>query len=133
MSNLALVSIILGAIIILTRGPITFAPEASRKFFLNSITTSKTRIRIIGIFTVALGMIMIHVAQDYDQTAALIIKYLGWFFVVVASPILLIFTSIYKDIIINIVENMDALILRLIGIFSVGLGALFIYLGLVVF
>jgi len=132
MNNLALVSIIWGAIIILTRGPIIFAPEASRNFFLNSIITSETKIRIIGIFVVALGMVMIYVAQGYDQTAALFIKYLGWFFVVVAGPIFLIFTSIYKDILINIVENMDALILRIIGIFGVGLGALFIYLGLVV-
>ena len=132
MSNLALVSIIFGAIIILTRGPIIFAPEASRKLILNSIITSKTRIRIIGIFVVALGMIMINVAQDYDHTAALIIKYFGWFLVVVAGSIFLIFTSIFKDIFINIMENMDTLIFRIIGIFGVGLGASFIYLGLVV-
>jgi len=133
MSNLALVSIIFGAIIILTRGPIIFVPEASMKFFLKLIFSSNTRIRIFGIFAVALGMIMINVAQGYDQTAALIIKYFGWFIVVVAGSISLIFTSIFKDICLNIMGNMDELILRIIGIFGVGLGAIFIYLGLVVF
>ena len=78
-SNLALVSIIFGAIIILARGPFIFAPEASRKFLLESIFANNTRIRIIGIFVVALGMIMANVAQGYDQTAALIIKYFGWY------------------------------------------------------
>jgi len=133
MSNLALVSIIFGAIIILTRGPIIFVPEASMKFFLKLIFSSNTRIRIFGIFAVALGMIMINVAQGYDQTAALIIKYFGWFIVVVAGSISLIFTSIFKNICLNIMGNMDELILRIIGIFGVGLGAIFIYLGLVVF
>jgi uncharacterized protein YjeT (DUF2065 family) len=133
MSKLALVSIIFGTIIILTRGPIIFAPEAARKFILESIFSSNTRIRIIGIFVVVLGMIMINVAQGYDLNAALIIKYLGWYLLIVAFPILLVFTSIYKDIVINIMGNMDVLILRIIGIFGVGLGALFIYLGLDIF
>ena len=76
---------------------------------------------------------MITVAQGYDLTEALIIKYLGWYLVIVAFSILLVFTSIYKEIVINIIGNMDGLILRIIGIFSVGLGAIFICLGLAVF
>jgi len=121
MSNLAFVSILFGAIIILIRGPIIFAPEASRKFFLKLLFSSNTRIRLMGIFAVALGLIMIYAAQGDDHTAALIIKYFGWFLVIVAVFIF-----------VNIMENMDALILRIIGIFSVGIGALFIYLGLFV-
>lgn len=78
-------------------------------------------------------MIMANVAQGYDQTAALIIKYFGWFLVVVPGFIFLFFTSIYKDIAVNILENMDNLTLRIFSIFGVGVGALFIYLGLVVF
>ncbi len=133
MSSLSLVSIILGTIIILIRGPNIFAPEASRKFFIKLIFSSNIRIRITGIFAVALGMITINVAQGYDQIAALIIKYFGWFLVIGAGSITLIFTSIFKGIFLNIVENMGTLSLRIIGIFGVGLGALFIYFGLVVF
>jgi hypothetical protein len=75
---------------------------------------------------------MIIAAQDYDQPEVIIMKYLGWFFDVVAGPILLIFTSIYRDIVINILGNMDDLILRIFGLLGVGLGIFFIYLGLVV-
>jgi len=131
--NLALVSIVFGAIIVLTRGPMIFVPDASKKFFLSLIFSSNTRIRIMGIFIVALGMIMINVARGYDLTAALIIKYFGWYLVVGAFSLLLIFTPLYKEIAFNIIVNLDGLILRIIGVFSVGLGAVFIYIGLVVF
>jgi uncharacterized protein YjeT (DUF2065 family) len=133
MSRLALVSIIFGAIIILIRSPTIFIPEASKKFFLKLIFSSNTRIRITGIFAVALGIIMIDVAQGHDNTAALFIKCFGWFLAVGAGSIFLIFTSIFKDIFVNIVENMDELTLRIIGVIGVGIGLLFIYLGLVVF
>ncbi len=131
--SLSLVSIILGVIIILIRVPTIFKPEASRKFFLKLIFSSNNRIRIIGIFAVALGMITINVAQGDYQTAALFIKYFGWFLVIGAGSITLIFTSIFKGVFVNIVENMSALTLRIISFFGVVLGVLFIYLGLVVF
>ncbi len=133
MSDLALVSIILGAIIILTRCPTIFAPKASRKFFLRFIFSSNTRIRITGIFAVAFGVLMINVAQDHNQAAALVIKYFGWILVVGAGSITLIFTSLFNNIFVRIVESMREQTLRIIGAIGTGLGVLFIYFGLVMF
>jgi hypothetical protein len=82
---------------------------------------------------VVLGAIMIMVAQDNEQTAVLLIKTFGWFLAVFAGSILLFFTSIYKDIVLGIVQNLDTLILRLFGVLGVGLGTIFFYLGLVIF
>ena len=76
---------------------------------------------------------MITVAQGDDQVAAVVIEYCGWFLAVVAGSVFLIFTSIFKDILINILENMDELTLRIFSILGVGLGAFFVYLGLAVF
>ena len=104
----------------------------SLNFFLKLIFSGNTRIRILGVFSVVLGAIMIMVAHGHEQTAALFIKYFGWFLAVFAGSILLIFTSIYKDIVLGVVQNLDALILRLFGIIGVGFGTILLYLGLTI-
>ena len=122
----------IGILSIVSRGPLIFAPETTKAFYLK-LVTSNTRIRIMGLFVAALGTAAIMAARGSDQTAALIILVLGYFWVFAATFFLLIFPSFYKLIAGAFLDAMDNLILRLLGFFTVLLGAFFIYLGLVVF
>ncbi len=133
MSNLALASLIFGILMIVSRGPYVFAPEATRELVVNLCLISNIRQRIAGIFAIACGVIMIIVAQGHDQIAALVIKYTGWFIALAALFIHVIFTSISREILKDIFENMSRLTLRIGGVFGIGVGALFIYFALVVF
>lgn len=132
MNDLALISILIGIIAIVSRGPLIFAPESTKELYVK-LVASNTRIRIMGLFVAALGTAAIMAARGSDQTAALIILVLGYFWVFAATFFLLIFTSFYKLIADAFLDAMDNLILRLLGVFTVLLGAFFIYLGLVVF
>ena len=133
MGDVSFVSILLGTIIILTRGPMIFAPKGTRDFFLKAFFSSHTRIRVIGLLTVGLGILIIYAAQGNNHPVAVIFEYFGWFVAVIAGLIFLVFTSVFKEIAENVLDNMDELILRIIGIIAVGMGGLFIYLGLYVF
>ena len=132
MKDLSIVCILFGTFIIAPRIPIIIAPDAWRKFLLKSILPSNFILRIIGIFVVAFGVAMIIASAGYDQTGAILIKRFGWFLAIAPGSIFLIFTSVFKDIILNILENMDELTFRIFGIIGAGVGALFIYFGWVI-
>ena len=133
MSKLAFFSIILGSYFALARGGFLFAPEATRKLHLDLFAASNTRLRIAGMVAVACGVIMIHAAQGHDQIAAWVIKCAGWFIVVAASLIHVIFASISRGILVDIIGNMNERTLRIGGVFWIVLGGVLIYLGLAVF
>ncbi|MBW2092245.1 MAG: hypothetical protein JRI34_09020 [Deltaproteobacteria bacterium] len=58
---------------------------------------------------------------------------LGYFFTFVFVVFLVIFTGVYKLIANAFLDAMDNVMLRSLGVFSIGLGILFFYLGLAVF
>ena len=132
MNGLALISILMGVLIIISRGPLIFAPEIMRKFYMKLIATS-TRIRIMGLCITPLGAVAIMVARGSDQTASLIISVIGYIMVLIAVFFMLIFPSLSKQVADAFLEAMDNLMLRILGLLAVCLGALFIYLGLAVF
>jgi len=119
MSSLAFVSLILGIFIVLSRGPFIFAPDATRKFFIELFLASKTRLRKVGISVVACGVLMIIVAQGRDQTAAVIFKCYGWFIAIAASVFHVICTSLTREIGKNIMESFNVSTLRILGLLAV--------------
>ena len=86
---------------------------------------------MVGIFTAVLGLAMIASAWGADELAALIIAWLGWL-IVCAAVVELIFTAFVQRIAISI-WSMNNWTARILGLFSVVVGAFFLYLGLVVF
>ena len=129
MSNTAIISVLIGVIIILSRGPLIFWPEATREFYLKLIATN-TRMRLIGLCVLALGIAMILAARDEAHEASIIILALGWFMAFVAIFGELIFTSILRLIGEAVLEALDNVMLRGLGVFGTGFGAFFIWLGL---
>ena len=133
MTQLALLSVVAGALIIAVRGPFVLAPAAS---FAGSrwLIASKARLRVAGVIFAALGLAMISSAQSSAQGAALVVSILGWLWVLGAVFLLLIFTSLYQRFIARIMNALeDSAVPRVAGVIGTLFGALLVYLGIGVF
>ena len=122
----------LGIFIIVSRGSLIFAPDATLRSYRKLLATT-LRIRIMGIILLILPMAMILAAWGDHRDGAEIIMGLGYIFGFVVVVFLLIFTSIYKLIADAFLDAMDNVILRGLGAISLGIGIFFIYLGVAVF
>jgi len=129
MNGVAALIAILGIIIIATRAPLIFAPGATRELWLKIFSTN-TRIRIFGLFAGTLGIAMILVGRGSEDIASLLVMGLGYLLVLMTIFPIMIFTSIWKIIVQAVLEGMDDLILRGLGVISVGLGLVIVYLGI---
>jgi hypothetical protein len=133
MSQLALVSVVAGAVIIAVRGPFILAPTASSAAGRWMIT-SRAKIRVAGVIFAALGLLMILSAQGSAQGAAWVIAIVGWLWLLAAVFLLLIFTSFYQKIALGIMDALDdPAVLRALGAIGVLFGAFLVYLGIGVF
>ncbi len=129
MSELAIVTTAVGVLIVLARGPLIVAPQATLGIYRKLLETH-ARIRIIGACVVALGVAMAVSAQDVDRTAAEVIFAIS-VTIALGALLLLVYPSAYKrlaDTVLAAVE--DPTTLRAIGVLGVGIGASLIYLGL---
>ena len=133
MTQLALVSVVAGAIIIAVRGPFILAPAASSAAS-RWLIASRARVRVAGALFAVLGLAMIFSSQSSAQGAALVISILGWLWVLAAVFLLLIFTSLYQRFIVGIMNALeDSVVLRVAGVIGTLFGAFLVYLGIAVF
>jgi hypothetical protein len=132
-NQLALVSVVAGAVIIAVRGPFVLAPAASSAGG-RWLIASSARIRVAGVIFAALGLTMILSAHGSAQGAAWVISIVGWFWVLAAVFLLLIFTSFYQRIATGIMDALDdPALLRGLGVIGTLFGAFLVYLGIGVF
>ena len=133
MNQLALVSVVAGAIIIGVRGPFVLAPTASSAAG-RWLIASRARIRVAGVIFAALGLVMILSAHGSNQGTAWVISIVGWLWALAAVFLLLIFTSFYQRIALGIMDALDdSAVLRFLGAFGAVFGAFLVYLGIGVF
>jgi uncharacterized protein YjeT (DUF2065 family) len=128
MNNHAYISIILGVLIIISRGPLIFRPDATREFYLKMIAT-RARIRVLGLVVLALGTAMVFSVHEAPGAASVFFAGLGYLMAAAAFFLLLAFPSIFKLVAEAFIEAMDNVILRGLGVLAVGVGAFFIWLG----
>jgi uncharacterized protein YjeT (DUF2065 family) len=129
MSAVSVMSIIFGIVIILGRAPLVVAPGATLRL-IRRIINNKGALRIVGIFTAVLGLALIAAAWNVDQSAALILSWLGWL-IFCAALVELIFTAFVQRIAISI-WSMGNTTARILGLVAVVIGAFFVYLGFAV-
>ena len=129
MSVVSVMSIIFGIVIIVGRAPLVVAPGATLRL-IRRIIDNKGTLRIVGIFTAVLGLALIAAAWNADQSAALILAWLGWL-IFCAALIELIFTAFVQRLA-NAVWSMGNTTARILGVFAVIIGTFFIYLGVAV-
>ena len=130
MNNLAIVSIIIGILLIIGRGPLIFAPAATLRV-IRKIVNKKSNLRLLGIPTSLLGVTMITSSLNSNQPFTLIILIPGCLILLAGLSEIFITSSIQRIAI--YIWSMSEMKARVLGLFSVVLGVGFIYLGLAVF
>ena len=128
MNNHACISIILGFLIIMSRGPLIFWPDATREFYIRMMAT-KARIRVLGLVVLALGTAMVFSVRETPGAASVFFAGLGYLMAAWAIFLLLAFPSIFKLVAEAFIEAMDNVMLRGLGVIAAGIGAFFIWLG----
>jgi len=133
MTQLALMSVVAGAVIIAVRAPFVLAPEASTAGG-RWLIASRARIRVAGALFAPLALAMILAANGSEQGAAWVISIVGWLWLLAAVFLLLSFTSLYQRIALRILDALDEpAVMRVLGAIGVLFGALLVYLGVGVF
>jgi hypothetical protein len=128
---LAALSAALGLLLIATRAPMIIYPEATRDAYLKVFKTN-LRIRLLGLLVAGFALGFILASRHLASFLEMLFFLLGWAMALFSAVLLLLFTFLFREIVTSLLESMDPLILRVFGIASVLLGALFIYLGLII-
>ena len=127
MNALAIVSIILGFLIIATRGPLIFAPQGTLRVYLRVIK-SPAQIRALACVLALMGLAALRGAAGSEGTLSTAIEVIGvW--LLAGSVFLLLLPAIYQRFARSILDALDSTALRALGLVGVGVGALFVYFG----
>ncbi len=127
MSTVAWMLIGLGCLIIATRGPLLVAPEATLDLFRRMIETP-ARVRIFGLVTTALGVLIIVGLSAERGTWASLMSGLGWFIAIVSLGFLVLFPGVYKSLADLVLDNLDGAA-RGIGLLGVLAGIALVWVG----
>ena len=132
MNGLAIVSILWGILIITTRTPVLLAPRVTIDTY-QKISSSNTRIRIMGVVITVLCLFTILFAQKSAADIADLYLLFGWFAASISTLILLIFPIIFKEIIdFSLKLFSKSMTARLIMIIPTAIGIFLIYIGFAV-
>jgi uncharacterized protein YjeT (DUF2065 family) len=121
----------MGIIAIAFRAPLIFAPDASMKYFSKTLTSTKTRTRLFGLFILGLGVAMTAAAWGSSLIIGKVILIWGEVVIFFSILFMLIFPNIYRQLV-EYFLDVDSSVLRFIGFIGVAVGAVFLYLGFIV-
>ena len=119
---------VLGVFILVSRGSFAIWPLATRDFYHRLLKTN-LRIRVFGLVFLLLSVAMILVNRGEPGDAAVILTGLGYLFTCILVVFLLIVPGIYRLIIDAVLEAMDPVMFRGIGVIAIVIGILLIYAG----
>ncbi len=124
MSTAGMVTMVLGVLIICTRGPLLLIPASALRWFGEAIKT-EGRTRVCGAIVVLIAVPMIWSGMSENTGLASVLFILGIFFLVVAIPALVLFPNIYMSLAISFVpDDFSGNLLgwRLLGLVGVIIG-----------
>jgi len=116
MSPLALVLIVIGLLIAVSRTPFLFAPERVRAYYLSLMETDG-RMRSLGVLVLSLAAVMIWAAGTQTILAATIIYWLGVLMLVIAASCIIL-PSKMRNLATSVWRRFSTPVLRGIGLFS---------------
>lgn len=128
MEGIALISIIIGILIIVFRAPLIVAPDISMKLFSEKLAVNNNKIRILGIFVLLFGVMVITVGHRSEIVVETLIIILGSIIAIFSIFLLLIFPGVYRRLI-DFFSDVNNAVLRVFGIIGVAVGIFFIYHG----
>ncbi len=132
MDGLAISCIVVGVLVILARGPLTFAPAATLRVY-GTLYATDARVRVIGFALAALGAVIIYSGWGVGDLAAQALSVMGWLLCFAGLAVLL-FAGPWRRVADSVMqiasESVDAAFLRVVGVIAVAAGAGLVYLGL---
>ena len=133
MDSLSIICIVVGALAILKRGPLIFAPNATLRFY-DRLVLSTARIRAAGVVIATLAMALLF--SDFGEgVLAGLLHTFGWLMTTVALLFLVlpnVLRRILQTIFGYIKKSVDDWILRIVGFLAVVFGLALIYVGVYV-
>lgn len=129
MTVLQILTVAMGLLIIALRGPLIFAPVATRGFYLRLIATPR-RVRAMAGVLAPLGLVLVAGARSGEDLAAIVMAVLGWM-LLAGGAFLVLFPALYQQIAEAVLEALDKPgALRAIGVLGVAVGVFLVSLGL---
>ncbi len=132
MSELSLVYVAIGILVIAVRGPLVFAPEATIDVYRRLLATD-ARVRVMGVVVGAAGLALIAEGRG-SGVANLIVFTFGWLMAVGALFFMLIFPAPYRRLAASVLDfaaGVGSSVSRVAGMIGVLIGVFLIYLGFV--
>lgn len=128
MNAVAIVSIVLGLTIIITRGPLVFAPQKTKNFYLQFFETHQ-RVRGVGLLMAVVGVVILLALAESTGLLAQILIVFGWILVVGAVAFIAPFPGAAKTVIDRGFGMVNETVLRVIGALAVAVGVVLVYAG----
>ena len=126
------VAVAFGVLIIISRGPLLFAPAATLRFFAKAIQT-EARTRLIGVFAILLALLMIWSSSSAQSGLEGFLLILGVFILVFTVPGMLMFPRTYMGILNSMLPtDLSGALFgwRLLGLVGVTIGIAFVSAGM---
>ena len=131
MDSLSIICVIVGALVILTRGPLIFAPSATLRFYDRWLLSTNARFRVFGVVFATLAMALLF--SDFGEgVLAGLLHTFGCSMATVALLFLVlpnVFRRFFQTIFGYIEKSVDKRIMRIVGFLGVVFGLARIYVG----
>jgi hypothetical protein len=127
MTPAAIASVVIGGLIIVTRAPLIFAPEATAAFYLRLFDT-RGRVRALGVGVAILGLALVFLAASEPGLLAGVLTVVGGL-MTFAAGCLLVVPGVFQQLAEALLTGIGEVGLRALGLLAVGIGGLFVYFG----
>ena len=134
MDSLSILCIVLGILVIVSRGPLVFAPSATQRFYDRWLLSTDARFRAFGVVFVTVAMALLFSDFGEGMLAGLLHTF-GWFMAIVA-PVFLVFRNILRRFVQTIFgyidKSVDERTMRIVDLLAGVFGLALIYVGVYV-
>ncbi len=131
MSEVGIVSILVGVVVVCGRGALLVAPAATLHWFEGVIATNGGT-RALGAFVLTLGAAMVWSGASEHSGLATVLSVVGWVVVGISTLALVLFPAVYRAIaeaVLPSAADSDLIGWRFVGLLGVSIGGILIYYG----
>ena len=131
MNGVAIVSILLGALVVCGRLPMTVAPAPTLRWF-HRLVSSDSRLRVLGAAFALLGVAMIWVGSPADSELGGVVMFVGMWVLGGSLLLLVVFPAAYRSLVVGLSprDPEGSLIgWRLAGLAGAAIGVAFVIAG----
>lgn len=131
MSEVGAVSIVVGVVVVASRGALLVAPAATLRWF-EGVIESNGRTRALGAVVLALGAAMVWAGTSEYSGLATALSVIGWAAFGISTVALVLFPAVYQAIgeaVLPSDADADLTGWRIVGLAGVGIGGVLIYFG----